>query len=290
MPPSTLVLYPWSGNQSYDKLCIIATCLIFVTLATELATPTAYGKFGNLSSGSNGISSIRLDARLGWFLMELPCSTWFIYQFYMVGGPQSHQSVPKFFGFLFTCHYIYRGYIFPFFLSVHHENEKNFDLGVAFGSWLVTVIHAHLNARWYAEYGKHLVAINVDKKRRGGKRYKWTCTWRFRIGLVLYYLGLASVIYHDHIMRTLRPCPNNARYCIPHAGLFQYVSAANYLSELIMWAGFAMASWGPNGAFIFLISVANLIPRSASTHQWYLEHFPGEYELLGRVRLFPGIW
>eukprot|EP00565_Helicotheca_tamesis_P000732 CAMPEP_0185732378 /NCGR_PEP_ID=MMETSP1171-20130828/15935_1 /TAXON_ID=374046 /ORGANISM="Helicotheca tamensis, Strain CCMP826" /LENGTH=152 /DNA_ID=CAMNT_0028401847 /DNA_START=529 /DNA_END=987 /DNA_ORIENTATION=+ len=152
-------------------------------------------------------------------------------------------------------------------------------------------MHAHLNARWYAEYGTHLLGVGGSSSKentKGGR--SWTSTWCFRIGVTLYYLGLASVIYHDHIMRTLRPCPNDARYCIPHGGLFEYVTAGNYLSELVMWAGFASASWGPNGAFIFLISAANLVPRSASTHQWYLNNFPGEYEVLERGRLLPGIW
>ena len=84
----------------------------------------------------------------------------------------------------------------------------------------------------------------------------------------MYYTGLAATIYHDHLQRTLRPCPGGARYCIPHGGLFEYVTAGNYLAELWMWMGFAIMSWGPNGAFIFLVSLVNLTPRSAATHQW----------------------
>ena len=32
--------------------------------------------------------------------------------------------------------------------------------------------------------------------------------------------------------------------------------------RLWTWLGFFLMSWGPNGLFIFLVSCANLIPRS----------------------------
>ena len=35
-------------------------------------------------------------------------------------------------------------------------------------------------------------------------------------------------------MRNLRPCPNGQRYCIPHGGLFEYVTMGSYLSELLL--------------------------------------------------------
>lgn len=65
-----------------------------------------------------------------------------------------------------------------------------------------------------------------------------------------------------------RPCPGGARYCIPTRGLYPYATCAHYLTELVMWAGFALASCGPNGLFIFLVSFCNLVPRSQTTHEW----------------------
>ena len=61
---------------------------------------------------------------------------------------------------------------------------------------------------------------------------------------------------------------------VPTGGLFEYATAASYFAELWTWAGFAIMSWGPNGAFIFLVSLVNLVPRAAATHAWYLEQFP----------------
>ena len=48
-------------------------------------------------------------------------------------------------------------------------------------------------------------------------------------------------------------------------------------------------AWGPNGLFIFLVSLGNLVPRAATSHKWYLDTFP-EYAALGRAKLIPGVW
>merc|ERR1719199_2023178 len=194
--------------------------------------------------------SVGLPARVGWWLMELPCSTFFVYQFFFVGGPQASRPVPRFFAFLFCCHYLYRGWLFPYMIRPSASGLKNFDIGVALGSWGVTLLHAYLNARWYAEHGTHLACgvtppDGTKKKKKncnddsGNNNFGWTKDLRFRVGIALYYAGFALTIYHDHLMRELRPCPDGARYCIPHGGLYEYVTMGGYTSELLAWLGFA---------------------------------------------------
>ena len=101
--------------------------------------------------------SIGLPARVGWFIMELPCSLVFLYRFFVVGGQQSSEPVPKFMAFVFVCHYAYRGYIYPLvMIKEHSAGSRNFDLSVAFGSWIVTCMHGYLSARVFAEHGRHL--------------------------------------------------------------------------------------------------------------------------------------
>jgi 3-oxo-5-alpha-steroid 4-dehydrogenase 1 len=275
------VLINWSKSDYFNRVCTFAAIMMIISAFAEISASTPYGRFGN---PGEGILTFPIDSRVGWFIMELPCSLVFIYQFFIVGGKQSSKPVPRFFAFLFCCHYLYRGWIFPYLIKVH-PGTKNFDVGIAFGSWSVTILHAYLNGQWYAEQGTHLVPTKDGKN----KKVFWTTDIRFRLGLLMYYTGFVSIIYHDYLMRNLRPCPNGQRYCIPHGGLFEYVTMGSYLSELWCWLGFAIASSGPNGAFIFLVSLVNLVPRSHATHQWYLEKFP-EYESLGRARLVPGLW
>lgn len=82
-----------------------------------------------------------------------------------------------------------------------------------------------------------------------------------------------EVLLHDHIMRELRT-PGGPRYSVPYGGLFDWpwggATCAHYLAELWAWLGFWLLSCGPNGAFIFCVSLVNLVPRAASTHAWYL--------------------
>ena len=235
---------------------------------------TPYGRFGN-----GPAMTMPLDPKVGWWLMELPCSVLFWVLFWVRGGPQARKPAALFAGFVFTCHYLYRGWAFPLLLNVQ-KGTKNFDLSIALGSWMVTSVHATLNAWWFSTYGKHL-------SKGGG--WAWLKSTQFRVGALMYYSGLALVIWHDHIMRVLRPCPGGARYCIPQGGLFDYATAAHYLSELWMWLGFAVMFGGPGGMFIFLVSLVNLVPRSAATHSWYLSKFDN-YASLERARLVPFLW
>ena len=248
-----------------------ACCLVVIALAAELTQPTAYGRFGVETS------EITLDPRLGWWLMELPCSSVFIITFFFVGGPQSRKPVPRLFASVYLMHYLYRGWLFPAFINRHGSAGTNFSIVPAVGSWIVTITHAYLNAKWFSTFGKKL-------------NWEWIKSKWFFIAAATYYCGLGLTIWHDHILRNLRPCPSGQRYCVPHGALFEWITSAQYFSELVAWLGFWMMSCGPNGAFIFFVSLANLIPRSHSTHDWYLERFGDEYEDLGRYRLVPFLW
>lgn len=261
-----------SSDLGFRRACCLAVVLAVVCSIAEHVQAVPYGKFG-----SAGRISVSIDSRFGWWLMELPCSALFVYLFFVTGGRQARDPVPRFFAFVFCCHYLYRGWLFP---ALIRQPSNNFDLFIAMGSWPVTLTHAFLSARWYARHGTHLAGADA----------KWFKDKRFQIGIALYYTGLGLVVWHDHIMRALRPCPGGARYCIPRGGLYEYATMAGYTSELVAWLGFAIASWGPNGAFILAVSVGNLVPRAAASHQWYLNEFGGEYAALGRARLVPGLW
>lgn len=256
----------------------LAAALVVVCAVSEAISSTPYGKFGSAS----GLLTYGLHPKLGWWIMELPCSMVFAYSFFVKGGAQSSNTAPKFFAFVFMCHYLYRGWLYPIFMiKVHSESARNFDVAIAFGSWVVTVTHGYLNARMFAQHGRHL----ADRAKT-----HWFQQTKFRLGIAIYYTFLACTIYHDYLMRELRPCPNGERYCIPTGGLYDYVTSAQYLCELCMWFGFAMASgFRVNGLFILCVSLVNLVPRSIANHEWYLSKFDS-YEALGRARLVPKVW
>lgn len=265
-----LALLRVSASPHFNLVCTWALVMVLVVGLTECVDPTAYGKFG-------GEAKFALPPRFGWWLMELPVTLTFVYFFFMKGGPQSRELVPRICAAIMCMHYSYRGWLYPYLVGAHPGARSNFSILPAVGGSLVTVTHGYLNAKWFAEHGKHL-------------KRSWLRHPCFVLGLLVYLSGFVALVYHDHLMRELRPCPGGARYCIPRGGFFEYATQAVYFCEIWTWFGFFVISCGPNGAFIFLVSCANLIPRAAASHAWYLQKFGDEYAALNRAYLVPFVW
>ncbi|GBG30433.1 3-oxo-5-alpha-steroid 4-dehydrogenase 1 [Hondaea fermentalgiana] len=262
-----LTLVRLTENDHFNLVLTWAIFVVAVSFAAENWSNTAYGRFG-------GNAYIAVNPRLGWFLLEFPVTCTFVYFFFVKGGSQSKEAVPRFMACIMLLHYAYRNFAFPYLIRVHGES-KNFSLVPALGGVLVTVTHGYLNAKWFAEYGRHL-------------NQRWLRDPRFWIGLLVYLSGLAMIIWHDKIVRDLRADPNAPRYQIPHGGFFEYVTCAQYFVELWAFAGFAILSWGPNGAFVLAVSMANLVPRAPAITAWYEEKFGDAYP--DRNHIFPGIY
>mmetsp|Transcript_87617 Transcript_87617/g.246108 ORF Transcript_87617/g.246108 Transcript_87617/m.246108 type:complete len:285 (-) Transcript_87617:97-951(-) len=267
---SRLALVRCSASPHFNLVCTWALALVVVAAIAECTQPTAYGKFARTTEFS-------LPPRVGWWCMELPVSVTFLYFYFVKGGSQSGELVPRICAGLFCMHYAYRGWLYPYLLRVHPGASNSFSVLPAIGGWMVTATHGYLNAKWLAEHGKHL--------KRSWLRHPF-----FAVGVVVYLSGFVALVYHDSVMRELRPCPGGARYCIPRGGLFEYATQAVYFCELWAWLGFFLMSRGPNGAFIFLVSLANLVPRAVTSHEWYVKRFGDEYAALNRRYLVPFVW
>lgn len=167
-------------------------------------------------------------------------------------------------------------------MTVHKDSKKdNFSLITALSGWLVTVLHGYFTAKWF---GKHSTSLKA-------KGYGYLKSPRFLIGVMIYYIGFFGILQQDAILRALREKPNAKRYEIPHGGLWDYSTSAQYLCELTAFFGFwVLSDFGPNGAFIFFISLFNLVPRASSNYAWYANHFGEEFTQLNRSVLVPGVW
>lgn len=110
--------------------------------------------------------------------------------------------------------------------------------------------------------------------------------------MAIYFFGFIMNVHSDAIIRRLRSKEEVARgekvYRIPQGGLFRYVSNPSYFTELLSFAGFAIATWSLGAVFVLLVSAANLIPRAFQTHRWYQEKFPEKYPKNRKV-IFPFI-
>ena len=77
-------------------------------------------------------------------------------------------------------------------------------------------------------------------------------------------------------------------YKIPRGGAFELVSGANFFGEIVEWSGFALAAWSLPGLAFAIFTFANIGPRAASHHRWYLTKFP-EYPRSRRA-VIPFVW
>ncbi|KAK7812725.1 hypothetical protein U0070_011115 [Myodes glareolus] len=128
----------------------------------------------------------------------------------------------------------------------------------------------------------------------------WVVQPCFLTGFALWLIGMVVNIHSDHILRNLRK-PGDTGYKIPRGmyregplrkialrvaclpsflspvnsqrGLFEYVTAANFLGEIVEWCGFALASWSPPGTAFALFTISTLLTRARQHHQWYHEKF-----------------
>lgn len=206
---------------------------------------------------------------LGWVLMESPSPLLFATFFLL--GTQTGNPVNIVFLGLWLLHYINRTYIFPFRLRAA---AKRMPLMIMLSGMTFNAFNAYLNSRW-----QNSLAPAYD--------LSWFTDPRFIGGVLLFLAGFMMNLNSDAILRNLRK-PGETGYKIPRGGFFRFVSAPNYLGELIEWSGWALATWSLPGLAFLLWTAANLVPRAISNHKWYVSTFP-DYPR-ERKAILPFIW
>ena len=104
---------------------------------------------------------------------------------------------------------------------------------------------------------------------------------------MLFITGFVINRQADQALRSLRK-PGESDYRISYSRLYRWVSSPNYLGEITIWLGWALATWSLPGLVFAFWTMANLLPRARANHAWYRQNFsdyPPE-----RKALLPGIW
>merc|ERR1712083_831839 len=113
--------------------------------------------------------------------------------------------------------------------------------------------------------------------------------WKLIAGVGLWGTGLYINMDSDRILRELRK-PGEVGYKIPTGGMFDYVSGANFLGEILEWCGYALAVGGAlPGAMFAICTACNIGPRAIAHHKWYLKKFADDYPR-DRKALIPFLW
>ncbi|MFC1901669.1 DUF1295 domain-containing protein [Chloroflexota bacterium] len=207
--------------------------------------------------------------RTGWVIMEAPAPLVFAVCFWLGGSPVTVTALV--FLAMWEAHYLHRAFLYPLGLR---GVDRRMPLAVMSFGFLFNVMNGYLN-------GRYIFAFS------GGYSNQWLGDWRFLGGLALFIIGYVINRQADRSLRYLRR-PGESGYRVSHEGLYRWVSCPNYLGELVIWVGWAVATWSLPGLAFAVWTAANLMPRAKAHHAWYRENFP-DYPS-GRRALVPGLW
>lgn len=238
-----------SERQIYDVLLIAVFAMAAVAFVVLLFVRAPYGRYTRRGWGA------RIGSRLGWVIMESPAVIVFALCFAL--GDRTASVMPIVFLAMWQIHYVRRTFVFPFRMrgSRRQMTVLVMALGLAFN-----VVNGYLNGRYINTFGPVYSAA-------------WLTDPRFIAGALLFFAGFAINIHSDEVLRRLRR-PGEDGYKIPHGGLFERVSCANYFGEITEWCGWAIATWSLPGLAFALWAAANLLPRARAHHKWYPSQFP----------------
>lgn len=110
------------------------------------------------------------------------------------------------------------------------------------------------------------------------------------LGLLFYVGGLVGNGYHHWLLAQLRKGSSSSKaYLVPSGGLFEYVAAPHYLSEIIEWLGVAMVAGHIFSLALCAPMIVYLGHRADGQREWnrqkFKEDFPAE-----RMRLVPFLY
>ena len=238
---------------------VLAAALFFVLFRTT----APYGRHGRSGWGPS------MGTRIGWLVMEAPASLLF-FVWFLAGGVAQSATLVVFF-LMWQAHYLHRAFIYPFSLDQAgvHMPLAVVAMGVGFNS-----VNTYLNGRYLFTFS-------------GGYATEWMLDPRFMAGVALFVAGYVLNRYADHTLRMER-IRTGARYCRIDNGIFRYVCCPNYLGELIMWSGWAVATWSLAGLSFAVWTAANLLPRGRSHLAWSRTHLHAYPEK--RKAVIPGLW
>jgi 3-oxo-5-alpha-steroid 4-dehydrogenase 1 len=241
---------------------IVAGAVVFFALCFINA---GYGQYIDRRWGK------AISNRVGWVIMELPVVVLFF--LYWVASERTFSPTPLVFFLLFNLHYCQRTFVFPLLI----RGDDLMPLSIILFGMAFNTANAYMQGAWIF----HLSPADLYTP-------EWLTTPQFVVGVIVFLAGFVVNLHSDRIIRRLRG-PGDIAFHIPRGGMFERVSCANYLGELVEWIGWAILTFSWSGLVFALWTFANLVPRARRNHTWYIEQFGDEYPH-GRKRLIPFVY
>ncbi|XP_069578175.1 3-oxo-5-alpha-steroid 4-dehydrogenase 2a isoform X1 [Brachyistius frenatus] len=240
----------WDAAVSSLSLALMVLAVAYLLHQTR--TPTRYGRYVP--------ADIRCcSARLGWLVQEVP-SFLLPLMLLLLTEPDTEQpgrtrrgTGRKLLVWTFMLHYFHRSFIYTFL-----TRGRPVPLIIVLSAAIFCSINGFLQ-------GHHLLHCAQFKD-------TWLTDARLAAGFLVFVLGLTINIHSDHILRSLRK-PGETVYRIPHGGMFEFVSGANFFGEIVEWCGYAVAVWSLPAFAFFFFTVCSIGPRAYQHHRDYQQRF-----------------
>ena len=207
-----------------------------------------------------------IDNKWGWFWMELPA--FIVMPLLALTGPEPKTELSYLLVFLWSYHYFFRTFVFPFRIKT---KNKKMPFIIVFSALFFNGINGLVNGYFIgfvSQSSQEVLSVNV------------------LIGLIVFCLGMIINRHADKKLISLRK--KDQGYFIPKGGIFNYISCPNHFGEIIEWAGFAIIAWSLPALSFFIWTFCNLVPRALNHHQWYKSFFK-DYPN-NRKAVIPFIW
>ncbi|KAM8947803.1 3-oxo-5-alpha-steroid 4-dehydrogenase 2 [Pelodytes ibericus] len=236
-------------NQDLDFYLSLILCIIGILFFLRQVTfPAPYGK--HVENDKKHVH-LMVPAKYGWFIQELP--SFLVPVLVILYSEQCNSLGCKMLLFMFCGHYFHRTFIYSAFTRGRPSPLDIVIMAVVFCSY-----NGFLQ-------GHCLVYVASYPQ-------QWYTDIRFISGVLIFLLGMGINIHSDHILRNLRK-PHEVTYKIPQGGMFNYVSGANFMGEIVEWFGYAIATWTlPAFAFAFF-TLCSIGPRAYHHHRYYIQVF-----------------
>ena len=254
-----------SVTSFYTFLTIMAITAVIVFICLYFVD-AGYGKFYDKKWGPS------VNNRLGWVLMESP--VFFAMLILWFFSDRRGDIARLAFLLVFELHYFQRSFIFPMLI----RGENRMPVSIILMGVLFNTLNAFMQGGWIFYVSP-------------AEMYppEWLQSFPFFAGTLLFFAGMFINIQSDSIIRHLRQPGDRAHY-LPTAGMFRYVSSANYFGEVLEWTGFAILTLSWSGAVFALWTFANLAPRAARIHKRYEQEFPEQFDSKRVKRIIPLIY
>ena len=233
METYTIILITWAG----------VSVIAFIALLFKSAP---YGRHSMSSWGPS------MPSRLGWILMESPAV--YLMLLFLIFFSNSLGIIELTFTLIWMVHYIHRSFIWPIRAKLE---GKRITLLVVLLAAFFNIVNVYIQGSWIFNFGSY--------------ETEWFWSPFFIIGLSIFLIGLYINIKSDNILIKLRE-KYGSGYHIPKGFLFNKISSPNYFGEILEWLGWFIMTLSPAGLVFFIWTMANLIPRAKSNHEWSLEN------------------